>query len=170
LIDFDKSLTHAQVMSATRRKDGRRGAVVVESALTLLPLLAVSLAILDLAFVLFLRSTFQHAVREGVRYAVTSRTAPGSGHDASIRSVVQRHAIGFLNEEESAEKIKIRYFVPGSLAETGSNAGGNIVEVSIEGFEWSWIVPLFHSALPVRLTMRASDRMEPSPGGVPPPR
>jgi Flp pilus assembly protein TadG len=149
----------------------RRGATFIELALVLLPLLALLLAILDFGFAIFLRSTFQHAVREGVRYAVTSRTEAGYGHDASIKRVVQTNALGFLAGETGASKIHIRYFVPGTLVETQSNAGGNIVEVSVEGYTWSWMAPVLRNALPpMTINSRSSDRMEPSPGGIPPPR
>jgi hypothetical protein len=149
----------------------RRGATFVETAFILVPVIAIPLAIIDFAFAIFLRSTFQHAVREGVRYAVTSRTLPGLGHDASIKSVVQRQSLGFLNGPGGAAKIQIRYFAPGTLAETASNEGGNIVEVSVENYTWAWMGPLMRAASPaLAITARASDRMEASPGGVPPAR
>lgn len=107
----------------------------------------------------------------GVRYAITGRVSAGQGQDASIRQVVQRNAMGFLSGEEGASKIHIRYYVPGSLVETPSNAGGNIVEVSVEGYRWGWLTPLVAKALPtLNLAARASDRVEPSPGGIPPNR
>jgi hypothetical protein len=149
----------------------RRGATFVETAFILIPLIAIPLAIVDFAFAIFLRSTFQHAVREGVRFAVTSRTLPDLGHDGSIKYVVQTNALGFLNGPSGAAKIQIRYYVPGTLAETPSNAGGNIVEVSVENYAWAWMAPLMRSASPaLAITARASDRMEASPGGVPPAR
>jgi Flp pilus assembly protein TadG len=145
---------------------------MVELSLVLVPVLALIFAIIDFGFGIFLKSTFQHAVREGVRYAVTSRTETGMGQDASIRSVVQRNAMGFLNGSAGAAKIYIRYYVPGTLAETQSNAGGNIVEVSVEGYSWAWIAPLMRSSgPPLNILARSSDRMENSPGGgIPPAR
>lgn len=144
---------------------------MVEFALVLLPLLAIIFAIIDFSLAVYLRSTFRHAVREGARYAVTGRTVPGMGQDASIRGVVQRNAMGFLNGSSGASKIFIRYYNPGTLAETQSNSGGNIVEVSIEGYTWNWIAPVMRSATPAMTVLaRSSDRMENSPGGIPPPR
>jgi Flp pilus assembly protein TadG len=150
---------------------GRRGAAMVELALVLLPLLALIFGIIDFGFAIFLRSTLQHAARQGARYAVTSRTEPGMGHDASIRSAVQRSAMGLLDGADGAAKIKIRYYVPGTLVETQSNAGGNIVEVSIEGYSWAWMAPLMRSSTaPLAILARSSDRMENSPGGIAPAR
>ena len=144
---------------------------MVELALVLVPLLALIFAIMDFGFGIFLKSTLQHAAREGARYAVTSRTGTGMGHDASICAAVQRSAMGFLNGAEGAAKIYIRYYVPGTLAETQSNAGGNIVEVSVEGYSWNWMAPLMRSSTgPLIVVARSSDRMENSPGGIPPAR
>lgn len=149
----------------------RRGSAMVEFSLVLVPLLALFFGLIDFSLAIFLKSTFQHAVREGVRYAVTGRTQPGFGQDASIRSVVQQNAMGFLDGSNGASKIHIRYYVPGTLNETQSNAGGNIVEVSIEEYTWNWIAPLLRSATPpLTLLARSSDRVENSAGGVPPPR
>ncbi len=128
---------------------------------------------MDLSLVIFLKATFQHAVREGVRYAMTGRTMEGLGHDASIKQVVQTYAIGFLAGDAGAEKIRIRYFEPGTLAEVtgpGSNRGGNIVEISIEDFSWRPMVPLMKSGDPVVIAARSTGIMEPSPGGIPPDR
>lgn len=164
------TLTPAEASPSRRRRSRQRGSQVVEVGLCLLPFLAILFLLIDLCLVIFLKATFQHAVREGVRFAMTGRTLDGLGHDASIKRVVQQYAIGFLGGEEGADKIKIRYFVPGTLAETTSNAGGNIVEISIEGFSWRPIVPLFKSGDPVTISARSTGIMEPSPGGIPPPR
>jgi Flp pilus assembly protein TadG len=158
-------------MPQDHRRSGRRGNAMVELALVLLPLLAIIFAIIDFSLAVFLRSTFRHAAREGARYAVTGRTSPGVGQDASIRAVVQRNAMGFLNGSSGASKIYVRYYTPGTLVETQSNAGGNIVEVSIEGYTWSWIAPVLRRGAPVMTVLaRSSDRVENSPGGISPKR
>lgn len=148
-----------------------RGSALVELALVLVPLVAIWAAIVDFSFAIFLKATLQHAVREGVRYAVTSRTEPGLGHDASIVAAVQRNAMGFLDGPEGASKIHIRYYAPGSFTEVQSNSGGNIVEVSVEGYRWNWIAPILRREAPaLDLVARSSDRMEMPPGGISPPR
>jgi len=149
----------------------RRGSGFVEFAFVLLPLMAIFLAIIDFGFAIFLRSTFQHAVREGVRYAITGLATQGMGQDASIKGVVQKNAIGFLDGTKGAAMIYIRYYVPGTFTQTQSNAGGNIVEVSIEGFTWKWMAPLLRATTPpLPISARSSDLVEASPGGVPPTR
>lgn len=152
-----------------RRVRGQRGNTVIETALILLPLLALIFAFVDHGLAVFLQSTFQHAVREGVRYAVTYQTLPGQGHDASIRQVVMRQSLGFLRGRENL--IRIRYFDPITFAEVPDNIPGNIIEVSIEGYQFRWLAPLWRSSSPFFVTARAADRMEGLPTGAsPPPR
>lgn len=152
------------------KKKNLAGNAIVETGLVLVPLMAILFAIVDFGFVIFIKSTFQHAVREGTRYAVTSQTMSGMGQDASIKSVVQQNAMGFLNGSTGAAMIYIRYYDPVTLVETTSNAGGNLVEISIEGYSWGWLAPLLRSATPLTIATRSSDRMEASPGGIPPTR
>ena len=64
------------------------------------------------------------------------------GHDASIKTVVQSNALGFLRGSAGLEKIIIRYYQPDTFAVTAYNWPGNLVEVSVENFQWKWIVPL----------------------------
>lgn len=151
-----------------RRKD-QRGNVAVETALILLPLLALTYAFIAHGLVVFLQSTFQHAVREGVRYAVTYQTSGGLGHDASIRKIVVDQSMGFLRGKE--DTVKIRYFDPATFNEVPDNVPGNIVEVSIEGYQHRWMAALWRAPGAITLNARAADRMEGLPTGAsPPPR
>jgi hypothetical protein len=156
-------------LNRTLTADRRRGNTVIETALILLPMLALLFAIVDYGIVVFLQSTFQHAVREGVRYAVTYQTIGGMGHDASIRHVVLRQSMGFLRGRENA--VKIRYFDPNTFQEVPYNLPGNVIEVSIEGYEHRWLAALWRAAGKIHITARAADRMEGLPTGAsPPPR
>lgn len=150
-------------------RKNQRGNVAVETALVLLPLLALVYAFIDHGLVVFLQSTFQHAVREGVRYAVTYQTSGGLGHDASIRKIVVNQSMGFLRGKEDA--VKIRYFDPATFNEVPDNVPGNIVEVSIEGYQHRWLAALWRAPGAITLSARAADRMEGLPTGAsPPPR
>lgn len=158
-------------VSETRRRK-QPGHALMEGGLVLIPFFALFFAIVDYGMAIFLKNTFQHAVREGVRYAVTYQTLNGStGQDASIKSVVQTNAMGFLNGT-NANLIQIHYYDGRTLVETGMNSPGNIVEVSVQGYQWGVIAPLLRSASPITLTAFSSDRMEALPDGVfsPPPR
>ena len=155
------------MMRAHRRK--LRGNAFVESAFVLVPLFAILFAITDFGFAIFLKNTFMHAVREGARYAVTYKVQGGFGHDDSIKNVVQSNAMGFLSGSTNYDKIVIRYYNPTTFIEVPENNPGNIVEVSVEGFSWGWLAPLWRSATPLNITVRSSDRMEALPGGATPP-
>jgi len=158
-------------ISPDRRKRQRGNAALVEGGLVFVPFFALFLGIVDFGMAIFLRSTFQHAVREGTRFAVTQHLLTGeTSHDASVRAVVKDNTMGFINSTNE-NYIVIKYYNPVTLLETPSNSPGNIVEVSIQGYNWGIIAPLLRSANPIPLNARASDRMESVPdGAAPPPR
>ncbi len=152
------------------RKRRQRGAEIVEFGLTCLPMFGLIFLMLDLSWMVFAQVTLQSAVREGVRYAITGQTMTGMGQDASIKTVVQNAAVGFLSGTNGANQIAINYYLPTTLQSTTSNASGNVVEVSIQGFAISPMGPILHSGSPVAISARASDIVQPSPNGVAPTR
>jgi hypothetical protein len=161
----------------TANSSRRRGSTLVEGALTLLPLLAIMFAVLDLAIALFIKNATQFAVCQAVRYAVTSQTMAGKGQDDSIKTVVQGYTLGFLDylsaDHIGKNRISITYYDPVSLlavSGAGSNSGGNIVVVSASGLSWAWMVPLLHNAAPLKFAVSSADIMEASPIAGPPAR
>ena len=161
------------LLTTDRRRHRQRGNQLIEVSLIFLPLFAILLALFDFSIALFLRATMQNAVREGVRYAVTYQTSSGLCQDASIKAIVKSAAVGFLSNAADDSKIKVRYYDPSNLGVevTGanSNSPGNVVEIGVEGFTWSWIAPLWRSASPFNINVYAADRMEGLAGGVSPP-
>ena len=148
-----------------------RGAELVEFSLVMIPMFGVLFLVVDLAWMLFARATLQHAVREGVRYAVTGQTLAGMGQDNSIRTVVQQNSMGILAGAHGASLITISYFDPNNnFAPTTSNAGGNVVQVSVAGLAIFPMAPLFRNKNALSLSAVSSDVVEGSPGGIPPPR
>lgn len=145
----------------------------MEVALIFLPLCALLFGLFDFSVAIFMRATMQHAVREGVRYAVTYQVMSGMCQDASIKQVVKNSAGGFLTAAAHDSKIKVRYYLPTNLSSevtgSGSNAPGNVVEIGVEGFQWSWIAPLWRSASPFNINVYAADRMEALSGATTPP-
>jgi hypothetical protein len=139
----------------------------VEAALALIVFFALLFLVLDAGWTLFVKATLQHAVAEGVRYGVTSQTSGGMGQVASIKGIVQWHALGLLSGDQSG-KIAVRFVDAGTLVETGNNIGGNVVEVSVENYQITPLAPLLRSSTPISVTVRAADLLEPSPGGIPP--
>lgn len=163
------------VRRAFRRS--RRGSVAVEGALALLPLTAIIFAMLDFSLAILVKNTMQLAVRQGVRYAVTSQTLNGMGQDRSIKTVVRQYSMGFLDYishgSDPLDKIAVTYYDPVSFAPLtgpGSNSGGNIVVVSATGLSWAWLVPLARSAVPLQFSVSSADLMEATPIAGPPPR
>jgi Flp pilus assembly protein TadG len=133
-------------------------------------MMALLFGLLDIAFAIFVRNTLEFAVRQGVRYAVTSQTITGQGHDNSIKTVVDKYAMGLLNKVSPGgngiSRISIDYYNPVSLAHltgAGSNVGGNIVVVSATGLSWAWMVPLLRSAAPLQFSASSADIMEATP-------
>jgi Flp pilus assembly protein TadG len=160
-----------------QKRSRRRGSTMVESALVIIPLLAVLVSVLDLAIAIFVKNTVQFAVCQGVRYAVTSQTMTGMGHDDSIKTVVQSYTFGLLNilspDHVGKNRIAITYYDPQSLTPVsgaGSNSGGNIVVVSANGLSWTWMLPLLRSKAPLNFSVASADLMEATPLAGAPPR
>jgi TadE-like protein len=162
------------VETTTRPRRGtlgnRRGSALVEGALTILPLLALLFGILDVSMAIFARNTLQFAVRQSVRYAVTSQTMPGMGQDSSIQTIVDQDALGLLEsmtpKGKALQSVSIKYYNPVTLAlvtGAGSNVGGNIVVVSATGLAWAWMFPLLRDATPLQYSVSAADIMEATP-------
>jgi hypothetical protein len=157
-------------MHRRRRWRSELGNTIIEFAFMCLPFFAVIFATIDFAMAVFLRATMQHAVREGARYAVTYQTlTPSTCQDESIKAKVLYAAAGMLRPEQLDDKVKIEYYLPDTLSPTADNSPGNIVEVSIENFQYRWICPLWRSAEPMNITTRSTARMEGLPGGRPKP-
>lgn len=145
----------------------------MESALVLVPFLALLLGIIDFGISLFVRSTIQSAVATGVRSAVTYHTESGQCMDNSIRLATQASAMGFLgNSTTPNPSITVNYYSPSDLTNALSgpaNQPGNIVEVTAV-YQWSWLNNLSgkltaaHSNTPLNVVAYSSDRL----GNLPP--
>jgi Flp pilus assembly protein TadG len=171
-------------MTAERRRK-QSGNTIVELALILTPMMALLLAIVELSLPIFKKSTFINAVREGCRYGITYQTSYNGtnygSQTAAIKAIVQANSMGFLAGGPGATLIFVKYYNPNAgfadvtAGGTGvANADGNIIEVSVQGYTHSWMVPINYtygstsfqvtgSALPV-IAMSA-DRLETLPVG-----
>jgi len=86
---------------------------------------------------------------------------------------VQQNAMGLLSGSSGAALITIQYYLPNTLAPVSgldSNQGGNIVQVYVHGYSLLPLGPVSRNPTPLSLGAQAFDRMEGSPGGVPPAR
>jgi len=138
------------------RRRSQSGQAAVETALMVIPLLMLLLAIIDFSLAIFVMDTLQYAARQGVRFAVTSQVTvlPGPppvvlGQDASIRGAVRAAALGLLDHIPD-EQIPINYYSYNATTSTwqasGANVGGNLVKVGVTGFSWLWMLPGTNSA------------------------
>jgi hypothetical protein len=168
----NQGLTNRRPRNQRPRNQGprnqRRGATMVESAMILVPLLAIFLALMDFSLYLFAKNTLLHAVREGCRYGVTGRFATGFGQVDSIKQVVIGQSMGFISDPD---KITVEFFNAETMAAEvgpGSNAAGNVLKVSIRGFEWELVAPLLREGGALDINVASSDIIEPSvSGGAP---
>jgi Flp pilus assembly protein TadG len=143
----------------------------VEFVLVILPLMGLLLLTVDVSWSLFARATLQHAVREGVRYAVTGQVSGSSCLGASVQQVVAQNSFGFIRGTQASSFVSVQYYDPNSLKAITDNtgaAGGNVVRVSVTGVTVKSFGPVFRSAVPISLNASALDVMESPPGGVPP--
>ncbi|GAB4371103.1 MAG: hypothetical protein OHK0021_13800 [Bryobacter sp.] len=177
-----------------RRFGSRKGNALIEFALIAMPMFALFFGIADVAFAVFLKNMLQSAVRDGVRFGVTyGMTFNGTNcatQTACVTSVTQANAMGFLAGAKSS-LIKVKYFSPDNLntpltpGDVGPgkkladgtdllymNQPGNLIEVAVENFPWSWMVPLPKQLVGNSITMSqyASDVLQGLPvGAVAPP-
>jgi len=140
----------------------------METALVFLPFFALLLALIDYSLAIFKRNTFQNAVREGTRYAITGQTysvpvCDGThGQDQAIKDVVQNNSMGFITDRSM---IHIDYYDGITLAASTANSAYNIVVVSIQGYSHSWIAAMWRSATPLPIAAASADLVEPAPAG-----
>lgn len=151
--------------ASASRKARSGGAEIVEFALLMVPVFLLTFMILDVSMVIFIRCTFQNAVRDGVRYAITGANSPGPGQDDSIKALVKKDALGFLNGKESTMHV---HWIDPSSGAVANNSMGNIVEVSVEAYTHSPLAPYLRLGFPVNIWARAYDVMQFVPGTLPP--
>lgn len=162
------------------RERPHRGSTLVECTFILLIFLGLLFLLMDLGWSLFVKATLQHAVRAGLRYAITNQqqtqTDPDThqqitlGQVDSIKQVVQRQSMGLLSD---LSYVHVDFYQPGAGTPTlatgaGSNSGGNLVIVSIQSFPVTPMAPLLRSTKSVPVTVQAGDLLEPQPNGAPP--
>ncbi len=166
-------VTHLpRIPSKQNFAESESGAALVEFSIALLPLVALLLFTIDVAWAIFARATLQNAAREGVRFAVTGQVLPGNSClGTSIQQVVSQNSFGFVPAGQAGNFVTVSYFSPVNLApitDASGPSGGNVVQVSISGVSVGSLGPLWRSVSPVPLFAIASDVMESSPNGVTP--
>lgn len=179
-----------------RHKPSRRGNYFLETALAFMPLMILMLGIIDVSTWLFIRANLQQAVREGVRFHITygaSYSSPGNptptncntlGQTACTKLVVRDVSLGFINASNVETYVKVFYYSPNNLTTpltasqlplnlpdgrriTNLNQTGNLVEVRIENYPWSFMFPTqYLPSNPMNLNAAAADVLQGLPVGV----
>jgi hypothetical protein len=139
--------------------------------------MTIVVAMFEFSWLLFVKSTFHHAVREGVRAAITGQ--PGAGfetnHDGYIKSVIKANTFGILDDAALDAHVQIDYFNIDGTASANPD-GGNIIQVSIQCYDIMPITSLVRprdgggNLQPITVSVYSSDRMEPFPAGETPTR
>jgi len=159
------------IRNRTRSQRRESGSTLIEFTLTLLPLLGFIFLLMDVAWIVFAWSSIQEGAREGVRFAVTGQTNGYPCQDAAIRAGVQQYSFGFVTAQNLATAVDIEYYSPLTLqplSGAGSNAGGNVIKITVGGISIKSLGPILRSVAPVGISATSSDVMEGSPGGTPP--
>ena len=145
----------------TSGRSGERGSQTVEAGLITLMMFALIFLLMDISLSLFIKSTLQEAARDGARFGVTEQLLTGDLYlSDSINKVVQQGALGFISNPGC--QVTISYFDPYGGATT-TPSGGDILQVAINGYQYTPLGAILKSGAPVSISVQASDVMEQCP-------
>ena len=135
---------------------------MVEFSLCFLLFIGTLLGFTQIATVVWTKSALQHAVREGVRYAITGATSGPLGHLGSIRNAVVENSGGLIDAQDADTMVEV-HFYDQNANQTTSNAGGNTVVVRVQNYPIPVMVPAILAFVPegVQVSANAVDRLEP---------
>lgn len=150
-------------LKASKNRSRQRGNTILESAFVMTPFFVLLIGVVDFSTTIFLKSTLQNSVNQAVHFAATAQTLPGLCHEASIRKVLQDNSLGLLSKANE-KLVSVNYYSLADLSRPisgphGTDAG-NVVEVSVANYAWSWLAPIGGSGNPALITVFAADRME----------
>jgi Flp pilus assembly protein TadG len=155
----------------------QRGSEALEFTFVMLPLFCMIFVLLNIAWAIFAKSTLQRAVRLGVRSGITITSVSAGGNlTDTVKGIVQSNALGLLHGSTGLGYIKVNYFLPpGPSSNTAptdvssslnADAGGNIMQVSIQAYPLVPIVPRIFNwyekpdSNPFMVTVYAADLIE----------
>ena len=157
-----------------RRLGSRRGNAFVEFSLCFMLFLTLLVAMFEFSWLLFVKATFHHAVRESVRAALTGQenvAFPGQ-HDNYIKSVIKTNSFGLLDDAALDAHVQVDYFdLNGNPL--GGPEPGSIVQVSVQCFDVLPVTSLVRprdgsgNLQPILISVFSSDRMEPFTNAAP---
>ena len=147
-------------MLIVRRRRSRaercRGAEVLEFTFVFLPMMAMIILLIDVAWAVFVKATLEYAVRAGVRSGITITGSQASLAGSDLTTHGEETGTDASRSASFAAppvyaKIKVHYFQPpaeGSTAaavdvsnQTWGNTPLYIMQVSVEGYVLPALVP-----------------------------
>jgi Flp pilus assembly protein TadG len=163
-----------------RVKNRESGSAMVEFAAVILPVMALVLMLMDVAWILFAWGCIQEGAREGARLAITgSCTLVGanpctssseSNLDQAIRQQVVQYSFGFVTTSNASSLVSVDYYPstgysssgsPTSLnGQTNATATNNIVKVTVHNVTIDSFGPIFRTWVPISLAASASDVLQ----------
>jgi Flp pilus assembly protein TadG len=160
---------------------------MLEGALSFLPLMILTLGLVDMSMWLFVRGTIQSAAREAVRFGITYNTTyngTGCGSQTNCaKAVLLANALGFINSTNINTYVTVNYYAPDNLT-TPLNSGdigrvlpdgtrivainqtGFLMELRVNAFPWSFMAPTSYLPnSPLTINVSTSDIMQGLPVG-----
>jgi Flp pilus assembly protein TadG len=170
--------------TARSRWKSQQGSEAMEFTFVMVPLFIMLFFVLNIAWAVFVKTTLQRAVRIGVRNGITiTSVSAGSNLTDTVKGVVQSNALGLLNGATGLGYVRVHYFLPPAANSTNAptdvsgalnaDAGGNIMQVSVEGYSLFPFVPHLYGwnqapdNNPMLINVYAADLIEPN--RTPPP-
>lgn len=132
------------LLSRLHGKD-QKGQTTVEFALVAILLLGLLFAIIDLATLFYVNLTMQHAVREGVRYAITGRSDLGADRRSALIAKIREQSMGLYDRNRhTPREPSISVIKPSSVTfanysgtpTTGDPGQAN--ETIVVGLTYTW--------------------------------
>jgi Flp pilus assembly protein TadG len=136
-------------------KSGERGSEVIEAGFIVVLMFSMILLLMNITFGIFTKATLQNAVRLAVRYGITEPVS--TNLNDSIASVVQQESLGLLSD---TSRVQVCFYDGSGNSQTSPSAG-NILQVAVTGYPFSFVTS------PVLMTVVASDVMEQCSGNCP---
>jgi len=125
----------------------------MEFAFFIMPTMGILCGFFDVGMSLFTWNTLQNAVREGARYAITYQVDSSGTQVQSIKNTVATWAMHFVPASNTSTSpngyIDVKFYTQPTVANpsgtnvtgTNSNATGNLVEVAIKNYPYSYMAP-----------------------------
>lgn len=122
---------------------GQRGSAIVEFAVTLMPVLILTLGMCDFGRGVWSYNTLSYAAREGARYAIVhGEESPNPASTSKIEEIVENWAVGL-----SPEYLTVQ------TSWQPDNSSGSTVVVEVN-YDFQTVVPILPSGITLSSTAR----------------